>query len=83
MIRIFIEYMKCMPYTRTATSPRENCSLGFREQANQATSYLDASHIYGSTTDQAKVLRVFERGYLNYTQNAVINIFCEILSEIF
>ncbi|VDM92785.1 unnamed protein product [Litomosoides sigmodontis] len=53
---------QCLPYVRTATSSRENCSLGPREQVNQATSYLDASHIYGSTVERASKLRAYQNG---------------------
>uniref|UniRef100_A0A0N5ABK1 Chorion peroxidase n=1 Tax=Syphacia muris TaxID=451379 RepID=A0A0N5ABK1_9BILA len=55
---------ECFPYVRSITAPRENCSLGVREQGNQATSYLDGSHIYGSTKQRAEKLRTFTDGLL-------------------
>uniref|UniRef100_A0A0N4V619 Chorion peroxidase n=1 Tax=Enterobius vermicularis TaxID=51028 RepID=A0A0N4V619_ENTVE len=54
----------CLPYTRSITSPRGNCSLGYREQGNGATSYLDASNIYGSTKQRADKLRAFKDGLM-------------------
>ncbi|VDM96570.1 unnamed protein product, partial [Thelazia callipaeda] len=57
--------IKCLSYVRTATSPRKLCSLGPREQANQATSFLDASQIYGSITERSKKLRAYKNGLNN------------------
>ena len=48
---------QCLPYSRSFVAPRENCSLGVREQGNLASSFLDASHIYGSNKDEAASLR--------------------------
>lgn len=53
---------KCLPYSRTIPALHKNCALGFRKQANQATSYLDASNIYGSTIQRARALRTFHNG---------------------
>ncbi|VDM26750.1 unnamed protein product, partial [Toxocara canis] len=57
-------FLNCMPYARTTLAPRQFCALGPREQANQATSYLDASVIYGSTPNRGSVLRTFRDGQL-------------------
>lgn len=52
-----------MDYARTLPAPRTaNCSLGPREQANQATSFLDASFLYGSTAERSRRLRSFRDG---------------------
>uniref|UniRef100_A0A914YJW6 Uncharacterized protein n=1 Tax=Panagrolaimus superbus TaxID=310955 RepID=A0A914YJW6_9BILA len=59
-----------MPYPRTITAAREGCPLGPREQANSATSYLDASTIYGSTRQKAKELRSFRNGQLLTTSKS-------------
>ncbi|VDO49157.1 unnamed protein product, partial [Onchocerca flexuosa] len=67
---IYSTHTRCLPYVRTATSPRENCSLGPREQVNQATSFLDASHIYGSTMERANKLRAYQNGLLLSQQNS-------------
>uniref|UniRef100_A0A1I7VHT5 Chorion peroxidase n=1 Tax=Loa loa TaxID=7209 RepID=A0A1I7VHT5_LOALO len=61
---------QCLPYVRTATLPRENCSLGPREQINQVTSYLDASHIYGSNMERVNKLRAYRNGFLLTQQNS-------------
>lgn len=39
--------------------------IGKREQINQVSSYIDASHIYGVTEDEAKKLRSFKYGNLS------------------
>lgn len=52
----------CMSYTRSIVAPRENCSLGIREQGNLVTSFLDGSQIYGNDKQQAVNLRSFQNG---------------------
>ena len=54
----------CHHYSRTASAPRRKCRLGAREQMNGATSFLDASTIYGSTEEAAHDLRTFDAGFL-------------------
>lgn len=55
-------FVACLDYPRTLVAPSSTCSLGPREQANQATSYLDASQLYGSTKERADSLRTFRDG---------------------
>ncbi|KAK6111424.1 hypothetical protein QQG55_43590 [Brugia pahangi] len=72
---------QCLPYVRTATSPRENCSLGPREQVNQATSFLDASNIYGSTVERASRLRAYRNGFLLTQQSSHYNTLLTITND--
>ncbi|CAK5080488.1 unnamed protein product [Meloidogyne enterolobii] len=59
--------INCFDYSRTLPSPRsENCSLGLREQLNQATSFLDASFLYGSLIEQTNSLRSFKNGIFKF-----------------
>uniref|UniRef100_A0A915D5A7 Chorion peroxidase n=1 Tax=Ditylenchus dipsaci TaxID=166011 RepID=A0A915D5A7_9BILA len=61
----FRGFVNCMEYSRTVAAPRSaKCALGPREQANQATSFLDGSTIYGSTMERMKKLRSFHNGRL-------------------
>ncbi|KAI6195792.1 Oxidase/peroxidase, protein [Aphelenchoides besseyi] len=57
-------FVSCLDYPRSLIASRSDCSLGPREQSNQATSFLDASNIYGSTADRAVSLRTFQDGKL-------------------
>ncbi|VIO94957.1 Uncharacterized protein BM_BM8113 [Brugia malayi] len=76
----------CLSYTRTAPAPHPNCKLGSREQANQVTSFLDASIIYGTTIQQARAIRTFKNGHLltnlnlmNSNISPTISTFCNLL----
>ena len=40
--------------------------IGFREQTNLLTHFLDASVVYGSSEEEMEALRNFTGGYLNY-----------------
>lgn len=37
-------------------------TLGPREQINQVTAFIDASTVYGSTTEEVNMVRLFEKG---------------------
>ncbi|XP_046386027.1 uncharacterized protein LOC124155895 isoform X2 [Ischnura elegans] len=63
---------KCEDYVRSAAAPRVGCTLGPREQLNQATSFLDGSGIYGSSRDDASELRTFHGGLLRTTSYSSI-----------
>jgi peroxidase len=52
----------CMNFVRNAASPTYGCVLGPREQANQVTHFIDASHIYGSTASRARLVRSKQKG---------------------
>ena len=61
-----------MEFVRSSPSPRVECSLGPREQINQATSYLDASSVYGSTLTDQFALRKNDSGKFTATFEAKI-----------
>ncbi|CAH1135684.1 unnamed protein product [Ceutorhynchus assimilis] len=56
----------CMEFLRSAPSTRIDCELGWREQINQVTSYLDGSMIYGSDVDTSDSIRSFRNGQIFY-----------------
>uniref|UniRef100_A0A915DCB3 Peroxidase n=1 Tax=Ditylenchus dipsaci TaxID=166011 RepID=A0A915DCB3_9BILA len=56
---------QCIPYARSFVAPRENCTLGVREQGNLVSSFIDGSHIYGSNKQMADKLRLHSDGFLN------------------
>lgn len=58
----------CMPLTRSMPG---QLTLGYREQINQVTSFVDASHTYGSDKCEQRNLRVFKDGHLKWTNNPV------------
>ncbi|XP_015600962.1 peroxidasin homolog [Cephus cinctus] len=60
--------IQCMEYSRSAPHPGnvfQGCKLGPRQQINQATSYLDLSHVYGTSEETAKSLRSGKDGLLS------------------
>ena len=71
--------MSCMKLSRTKASfPLFNCSLGYREQINQLSSYLDGTQIYGIDERRANALRSFQNGqikrFFSIFMKRVINI---------
>ncbi|CAK9294756.1 unnamed protein product [Gordionus sp. m RMFG-2023] len=54
----------CMEVVRSLPVISRECRLGFRQQNNEATSYIDGSQIYGSINLVANGLREFEYGLL-------------------
>lgn len=54
--------IRCMEFIRSAPSTRIDCDLGWREQINQVTAFVDASTIYGSDLKRAESLRSFKKG---------------------
>jgi hypothetical protein len=56
--------VKCMEFVRSLPAPRPDCTLGPREQMNQNTHFLDMSQVYGSSADENKPVRAFQRGGL-------------------
>ncbi|KAA0189935.1 Heme binding peroxidase-like 3 [Hyalella azteca] len=58
----------CIAFTRSLPGQQ---TLGPREQINQNTAYLDASHIYGQELCEARELRTFNGGLLNTTAHPI------------
>ncbi|XP_045134465.1 peroxidase-like [Portunus trituberculatus] len=54
---------RCMNFVRSMISPRD-CNLGFAEQMNQLTHFLDSSNIYGSSREDEEKVRAFTDGLL-------------------
>ncbi len=52
----------CMDFTRSTAFCQE--TLGYREQMNGITAFIDASNVYGSDDETAAMLRTFEGGKL-------------------
>lgn len=61
--------VRCLEFLRSAPAQRRDCLLSWREQTNQATSFIDASPVYSSnprTADNSRIQRdgllLFGRG---------------------
>lgn len=59
--------IKCMNYVRSMLAVNSDCTFGPYEQLNQATHFLDASHIYGNDEKKAQSLRAWQHGQLRST----------------
>ncbi|XP_037911151.1 uncharacterized protein LOC119651583 isoform X2 [Hermetia illucens] len=58
--------VRCLEFLRSAPAQRRDCVLSWREQTNQATSYLDASPVYSSNARNSDNARVFRNGLLQF-----------------
>ncbi|XP_071536365.1 uncharacterized protein [Panulirus ornatus] len=58
----------CIAFTRSLPGQQ---TLGPREQINQNTAFLDASHIYGQELCEARELRSNQNGHLNVTRHPI------------
>ncbi|XP_023314614.1 peroxidase-like isoform X1 [Trichogramma pretiosum] len=56
--------IRCLDYARSMTALRSDCSLGPAEQMNQASHFLDASNVYGSSQADSHKIRSFQGGQL-------------------
>ena len=54
----------CMNFVRSVTGPRLDCSLGYADQLNSVTHWLDGSTIYGSNDAATISLRSLTNGQL-------------------
>lgn len=56
--------VRCLEFLRSAPAQRRDCFLSWREQTNQATSFLDASPVYSSNPRTADTSRIQRDGML-------------------
>ena len=56
--------VRCLEFLRSAPAQRRDCFLSWREQTNQATSYIDASPVYSSNPRTADGSRIQRDGLL-------------------
>ena len=52
----------CLRFIRSEQVPFDDCRVAPRQQANDITSWLDASFVYGSYDDEAETLRTKVNG---------------------
>ncbi|KAL4232190.1 hypothetical protein ACF0H5_009765 [Mactra antiquata] len=65
----FFEHGHCMELARSDTVFPCDDDSGFQNQYNGVTAYIDASMIYGSTSDEMNLLRTGIGGYLKESTN--------------
>ncbi|XP_046449770.1 chorion peroxidase-like isoform X2 [Daphnia pulex] len=63
----------CMNFVRSIAGPRLDCSLGYADQLNQNTHWLDGSTVYGSNSATLATLRQYTGGLLKVTRDATNN----------
>uniref|UniRef100_A0A1I8NM29 Uncharacterized protein n=1 Tax=Stomoxys calcitrans TaxID=35570 RepID=A0A1I8NM29_STOCA len=56
--------VRCLEFLRSAPAQRRDCVLSWREQTNQATSFIDASPIYSNSVKSSDSARIFRNGLL-------------------
>lgn len=61
---------ECMNFVRSMLALSGDCRLGYAEQMDQVTHFVDGSSIYGSDDDEAEELRTFVGGRLKTTNRA-------------
>ncbi|KAF5299451.1 hypothetical protein FQR65_LT01031 [Abscondita terminalis] len=54
----------CMNFVRSVLAPSLECTLGYAQQMNKVSHFIDGSSIYGSSTEQTRNLRSFVNGGL-------------------
>ncbi|XP_044742884.1 chorion peroxidase isoform X2 [Chrysoperla carnea] len=56
--------IKCMNFVRSFITPRSDCTMGYSQQMNTVTHFIDGSMIYGSDHSTFNDLREFQGGRL-------------------
>ncbi|XP_037952531.1 uncharacterized protein LOC119683009 [Teleopsis dalmanni] len=69
--------VRCLEFLRSAPAQRRDCVLSWREQTNQATSYIDASPIYSNSAKSADNARIFRNGLLVYGRGSPAEDICQ------
>jgi peroxidase len=59
----------CMNFVRSTPCPL--CVAGPRQQMNSITSFLDGSGVYGATDDDARRLRLYDKGLLKFSLDSL------------
>ena len=54
--------VRCLNFVRSMIAPRSDCRVGYANQMNQLTHFIDGSHIYGPNPEKAAKLREFVGG---------------------
>ena len=60
--------VRCLNFVRSMIAPRIECRMGYADQMNQLTHFIDASHVYGSSPVIAASLRQFVGGRLKISK---------------
>lgn len=68
--------VKCLEFLRSAPASGRDCILSWREQMNQASSFLDASMIYSSNPKLADNSRLFRDGLLVFGKSGTSGDVC-------
>jgi len=68
---------KCIPFTRSL--PGQSSHRQLREQLNQNTAFIDASHLYGSDPCRARDLRVLEGGRMRIMRHPGSRVFKDLM----
>ncbi|EDV93114.1 GH18450 [Drosophila grimshawi] len=69
--------VRCLEFLRSAPAQRRDCVLSWREQTNQATSYIDASPIYSNSAKSSDNARIFRNGQLIYGRGNAADDVCQ------
>ena len=56
--------VRCLNFVRSLVAPRSDCRIGYAEQMNQLSHFIDGSHIYAPEPDMAASLRQFVGGLM-------------------